>query len=174
MVVVSMVFAFVACTSVQTALAGGEQALLSEVPAAAKKAALTAVKGLKLTKAEMEQENDKTIYELKGSADGKKYSVEVEADGKNVKVEEESDTDPEDASLSTVPATVRQVATGAVKGITLTEVELEKDGERNAYIFKGATKASLFHWGKSYRIKVSMDGKLLSAEEEEDAEDEKD
>ncbi len=166
-------FGLVGDGSVKSAFADGDQVLLSTVPEASKKAAVAAVKGLTLTKAEMEKEADRTVYELTGNADGKTNTVEVTQDGKILKVEE-GNTDGEEVSLASVPKAVSNAAVAAFKGVKLTEAEVEVEGNRTVYEFKGVTKASLFHWGKAYRIRVSADGKLITVEEEKEAEDEQD
>jgi hypothetical protein len=58
---------------------------LSAVPAAALKAAEKAVAGLKAEEAEVESV---LIYELVGTADGKRYEVEVTAEGTVIETEE--------------------------------------------------------------------------------------
>jgi len=70
---------------------------LDEVPDAVKSAALAAVKGLQLTKAEKETEDGALVYELEGTAGGEEYEVKVSTDGKVLKVEKEKDKDEEEA-----------------------------------------------------------------------------
>ncbi len=172
--VISMVLGLIGCAFINLAYADGDQALLATVPKAAKDAAVAAVKGIKLTKAEAEQEGEHTVYELKGKADGTNYTVEVTEDGKNIKVEQEGDTDGEEATLATVPKAAKDAAVAAVKGIKLTEVEVEKEKDQTVYDFKGNTPSSLFHWGKEYSVRVTADGKVIKVVEQEEVEDEKD
>lgn len=166
-------FGLVGDRSVKSAFADGDQVLISTVPKAAKKAAVAAVKGLTLTKAEMEKEADRTVYELTGNADGKTNTVEVTQEGKILKVEE-GNTDREKVPLASVPKAVSNAAVAAVKGLKLTEAEVEVEGNRTVYELKGATRDSLFHWSKTYRIRVSADGKLITVDEEKEANDEQD
>lgn len=69
---------------------------LSEVPQAAKDAALAAVPGLVLSEAEKESEDGVTTYCLEGEANGAEYEIEVTADGRVIEVESEDDDDDED------------------------------------------------------------------------------
>ena len=64
---------------------------LADVPAPAREAAAGAVEGIELTGAEVEREGGQLVYELKGTADGKKYEIEVTADGKILEVEPDDD-----------------------------------------------------------------------------------
>jgi hypothetical protein len=66
-----------------------EKIPLADVPAVVKDAAVKAVDGLTLTKAEKEVKNGAVVYELEGTASGKEYEVKVSADGKVLKAEEE-------------------------------------------------------------------------------------
>ncbi len=60
---------------------------LSQVPKSIKKAAKEAVKGIKLTEAELED----GVYELKGYVGDQKYEVKITPKGKVVKIEKEED-----------------------------------------------------------------------------------
>ena len=62
---------------------------VSEVPAAAIKAAEGAVDGLEIRRAEAEDKNGRTVYEIKGKANGVKHEVKVTADGEVLKVKTE-------------------------------------------------------------------------------------
>lgn len=66
-----------------------EKVALDQVPAVVKDAAVKAVAGLTLTKADKEVKGGVVVYDLEGTAGGKEYDVEVSADGKVLKVEEE-------------------------------------------------------------------------------------
>jgi uncharacterized membrane protein YkoI len=69
---------------------------LSEVPAVVKHAAITAVPGLVLRSAEIEEENGASIYSLEGDANGKQWCVEVSPNGDVLDVEQEDDDDDDD------------------------------------------------------------------------------
>lgn len=69
---------------------------MSEVPQAAKDAALAAVPGLVIAEAETETENGVRVYCLEGMARGKAYEVEVTADGAVLEIESESESDEDD------------------------------------------------------------------------------
>ena len=73
------------CASLDDLFENEKEIPLSEVPAAAVKAAQGAVAGITLTEAEVD-----------GSADGKEYEIEVTAEGKVLEVEEETEDDEED------------------------------------------------------------------------------
>ena len=72
--------------------------------------------------------------------------------------------DEKEISLSQVPAKAVQGAQRAVKGITLTEAEVEEDG-RTVYELEGTAN------GKEYEIEVTADGKVLGVEQEADDDD---
>jgi hypothetical protein len=80
--------------------------------------------------------------------------------------------DGDQVLLSAVPKAAKEAAVAAVKGITLTEVEVEKENGQAVYEFKGNTKASLFRWAKEYSIKVTADGKIIKVMEKEKEEGE--
>ena len=91
-VVVALVLvSFVGCASLEGIFEDEETVPLSEVPAKVKAAASNAVKGIELTEAEVEREDDRVVYELEGEANGKEYEIEVTADGEVLEVEEEED-----------------------------------------------------------------------------------
>ena len=62
--------------------------------------------------------------------------------------------------LSQVPQPAIGATEGAVKGITLTEAEMEKKDGQTVYILEGEAA------GKEYEIEVTADGKVLEVEEE--------
>ena len=62
---------------------------LSQVPEKIKEIAAKAVKGLKLTEAELED----GVYELKGYVDGEKYEIKINRNGKVIKKEKDNDDD---------------------------------------------------------------------------------
>jgi hypothetical protein len=64
---------------------------VADIPAAVKAAAEKAVPGLVITEAEVETQNGSTVYELEGTAGGKKCEVKVRADGEVVRVKSEGD-----------------------------------------------------------------------------------
>ena len=73
--------------------------------------------------------------------------------------------DEEEIPLSKVPTNVLKAATAAVKGIVLTEAEIEKEKGEIVYELEG--KAN----GKEYEIKVTAQGKVLEIEDEDEDED---
>jgi uncharacterized membrane protein YkoI len=66
---------------------------LNDVPSAVKAAAVQAVPGLVLTKAEKETEHGQLVYSLSGTADGVEYEVEVSASGTVNEVERDGGDD---------------------------------------------------------------------------------
>ena len=60
---------------------------LSEVPAAVTAAAEGAVDGLEIRSAEAEDKNGRTVYEIKGLADGIRHEIKVGENGEVLKVE---------------------------------------------------------------------------------------
>lgn len=62
---------------------------ISDVPAAAVKAAEGAVDGIKLKSAEAKVKDGRTFYEIDGKANGVKHEVKVTADGQVLKVKTE-------------------------------------------------------------------------------------
>lgn len=66
---------------------------LGDVPDAVKSAAIRAVPGLVLTKAEKETERGATVYSVEGTVDGIEYEVEVSASGDVTEIEREGDDD---------------------------------------------------------------------------------
>jgi uncharacterized membrane protein YkoI len=130
-----------------------ERVPLDRVPAAAKAAADKAVPGVRWKKAEKEQEDGKTIYELKGrDPKGKKIEVEVSPDGKQVSVEEK-------ISLDAVPTAVKQAADKAVPGAKWKWAEQENEGGKTFYELKGRDPK-----GKKVKLEISADGKQVTAE----------
>ena len=95
----SSVLVIVGCSQVESRASigaarrsGGDTAVaLADVPAHVKEAALKAVPGLVLTKAETEVENGVTIYDLTGTAGGKEHEVEVTANGTVQEIESGDD-----------------------------------------------------------------------------------
>ncbi|MBI3832228.1 MAG: sigma-70 family RNA polymerase sigma factor [Planctomycetes bacterium] len=68
------------------------------LPPEIKAAAEAALKGFKIAKVEKETKGGKTIYDIEGTADGKRYELEVSAEGKVLEVKEaDEDEDKEDA-----------------------------------------------------------------------------
>ena len=64
---------------------------LSQVPAAALKAAEAAIPGATFTAAEKEVEHGTTVYSISGTAGGKPCEVEVTPDGKVTEIEQGDD-----------------------------------------------------------------------------------
>ena len=79
---------FTACLIASPTLWAQEESIpLADVPAIVIEAAETAVEGLQITSAEIEVEDDQTVYELEGTADGSEYEIEVSADGQVLEIE---------------------------------------------------------------------------------------
>ena len=74
----------------------------------------------------------------------------------------------ESVPLSEVPAPALNAAKAAVKGIVLTEAEVEKEDGQIVYELEG--KAN----GKEYEIEVTAEGKVLEVEEEDEDHEDKD
>jgi hypothetical protein len=149
---------------------------VKQVPKSVIKAARQAVKGFKPSEVEVEAI---LIFELEGTADGKTYEIEVAANGKVLSSEAEEDEDENDAEdqedadeddepeleipLSSVPSAVKSAAMKAVKGLTLSEAEVETV---LVYELEGTAR------GKAYEISVTAEGDVIAIEEE--GQDEKD
>ncbi len=68
--------------------AAEKEIALAELPAVVM-AAVTAEKpGIEITEASVEIEDNASVYELEGKADGKEYEIEVTTDGKILELEE--------------------------------------------------------------------------------------
>jgi hypothetical protein len=76
------------CASHESICKKQKEVPLSYVPVMAAEAARQAVENITLMKAGVEKE-DRTVYVLEGTADGKKYEIEVTADGKVLEVEQQ-------------------------------------------------------------------------------------
>jgi uncharacterized membrane protein YkoI len=63
--------------------------------------------------------------------------------------------------LSEVPAPAIAAAKGAVKGIVLTEAEMEKEDGQTVYELEGTAD------GKNYEIEVTAEGKVLEVEQDD-------
>ncbi len=70
-----------------------EKIALDKVPAEVIAAAEKAVPGFKATEAEKESKNGAVVYELDGTANGKKYEVKIDASGKVLKAGEDKEDD---------------------------------------------------------------------------------
>jgi hypothetical protein len=86
----------VACASLGTCCDDEREIPLADVPAAARAAAEQAVPGIRLTEAEVEEEDDRRVFVLEGVLDGKEYEIEVTADGTVLEVEPSGDADHDD------------------------------------------------------------------------------
>ncbi len=73
-----------------------EKVALDAVPQQVKDAALAAVPGLVLEKAEREVEKGVLVYDLEGKAGGIRYEVEVTAAGKVTEIEKGDEDDDDD------------------------------------------------------------------------------
>lgn len=137
---------------------------LTKVPALVTNAAKKAVPNLKITGAETEQNDNKTIYELKGNADGKDYEIKIAPDGKVLKTEiDDEDDDCEDAEdieLSDIPVKVKTAVVQKVPGIKLTEAEMKIKSSGTVYEVEGSAN------GYDYEIKVTREGNILKVEKE--------
>ncbi|MDP6523051.1 MAG: PepSY domain-containing protein [Kiritimatiellia bacterium] len=67
----------------------------------------------------------------------------------------------QEIELSAVPAAALNAAKGAVKGIVLTEAEMEEEDGQVLYELEGTAN------GKTYEIEVTAEGKVLEVEEDE-------
>lgn len=86
----------VGCASLESSSEDEKEIPISQVPERVVAAAQGAVKGITLTEAEVEEEDDQTVYELEGTADGTEYEIEVTADGKILEVNKENEDEDED------------------------------------------------------------------------------
>jgi uncharacterized membrane protein YkoI len=69
---------------------------LSEVPSVVLAAAQDTLPGIEITEAEVEQEENKTVYELEGKLGDITYEMEIDAQGKILEVEKAGDQEVED------------------------------------------------------------------------------
>ncbi len=93
-IVIGLLLTFiVGCEAIESAFEGEKEIPLSQVPKEAVAAAQSAVEGITLTEAEVEEEKGQTVYELEGMANGIEYEIEVTADGKVLEVEQEIEDD---------------------------------------------------------------------------------
>jgi uncharacterized membrane protein YkoI len=69
---------------------------LAQVPDAAIAAAKSAVDGIALKEAEVEDEDGQTIYILEGVAGGQEYEIEVTGEGKVLEVEQQTEAGEKD------------------------------------------------------------------------------
>jgi len=81
------------CASLESMSEDEKEISLSQVPAAAMKAAENAVENITITEAEIEEEDGQVVFELEGITDGIEYEIEVTADGKVLEVEREDEDD---------------------------------------------------------------------------------
>ena len=80
-----LTFTFIIATPVWA----DEDIPLDQVPDAAIQAVRTEIPGINITEASIESENEMTVYELEGTADGNEYEVEVTADGRILEIEDD-------------------------------------------------------------------------------------
>lgn len=66
---------------------------LKDVPIAVIKTAKDAVKGIVIEKAEVEEENGVTVYEIKGTTKEFEYELEISKDGKLLELKQERKKD---------------------------------------------------------------------------------
>jgi uncharacterized membrane protein YkoI len=137
---------------------------LTEVPASIMNTAKKAVPGIKITGAETEQNDDETIYELKGNADGNDYEIKISPNGKVLKTEiDDEDDDCEEAKdieLSAIPIKVKTAVFQKVPGIKLTEAEVKIKSSGTVYEVEGNAN------GYDYEIKVTREGNIQKVEKE--------
>ena len=69
--------------------------------------------------------------------------------------------------VSQVPKAAMEAAQNAVKGVNLTEAEVEEENGQTVYTLEG--KATN---GKEYKIEVTADGKVLEVKQEDEDNDE--
>ena len=139
---------------------------LKDLPAAVRATAQAQVPGGRLTEAELETEDGRTLYSIDAvTSAGKKLEIEVSTDGKLIKVEKDDDDedDSKDVALKDLPAAVRSTAEAHVPGGKLTEAELETEDGKTLYSIDAVTSA-----GKKLEIEVSTDGKLVKVEKDDD------
>ena len=137
-----------------------ENIALSEVPEVVKNAALDAVEGIELFKAELEKKASGEIYELEGKVNGKVYEIKIKPDGTVIKkkIERGEKEEEEDVDIADVPDSIKDVAYRVLQGIELTKAELEKKAYGEVYELKGKLD------DKVYEIKILTDGTLLKVE----------
>lgn len=86
---IAPLFLVVGCSS-QLGIEDSEtEILLSDVPPQVLAAARTALPGIELSSAELEEENGEIVLELSGILDGKEYEIEISPDGQVLEIEED-------------------------------------------------------------------------------------
>ncbi len=80
---------FMGCATIESLFEREKPIPLSQVPAAALKAAEAAVEGIVLTGAEVEEEDGRPVYEIQGHTKGMEYEIEVTADGRVIDIEKD-------------------------------------------------------------------------------------
>lgn len=84
------------CASLESMFENEKEIPLAQVPDAAIAATKSAVDGIALKEAEVEDEDGQTVYILEGVAGGQEYEIEVTAEGKVLKVEQETNANGKD------------------------------------------------------------------------------
>jgi len=85
---------FVGCASIKSMCSDNEvKVALSSVPKAVTDTASATLKGFTATEASMEKHEGRTVYELKGKADGQEYEIKITAEGKIIRLKLEEDED---------------------------------------------------------------------------------
>jgi ABC-type Zn2+ transport system substrate-binding protein/surface adhesin len=170
-------------------LGDDQELALDRVPAKVRQAAMKAVKGITLEEAEVEAvlifELEGTVgekeYEIEITAEGQVLAVEIEeveteeddAENDGKKGESRDDDEEDDAGeedddeaeheleipVSSVPKAVMAAALKAVKGIRLTEAEVE-----SVLVYELEGTAS----GKEYEIEITAEGEVIEVEAEDD------
>lgn len=86
----------VGCATLESMFEDEKEIPLAQVPDAAIAAAKSAVDGIALKEAEVEDEDGQTVYLLEGVAGGQEYEIEVTAEGKVLEVEQQTEDDTKD------------------------------------------------------------------------------
>lgn len=102
------------------------------------------------------------LWKTTGFADNAGCELLISAKGKVRRVEKE---DAIPISVSEIPEKVKQAALNKVKGLKITEAEMEIENGKKVYEIEGTAN------DKEYEIEIDADGKILDIDKDDDDDD---
>lgn len=131
------------------------------IPAKVREAAEAEYPGIKLDAVKLSRSENGFVYQVIGTAEGKRYAIDVDPDGNVLQVEEKDDG----VGLGDVPAAAKKAALEALKDAHLVQARVMPA--------KGSSEAKLYaieatKGGKEYEILVSAKGDVRSVREAKD------
>lgn len=137
---------------VSPALAAEEAKVeLSAVPKAVMDTAMKEVSGFKATTANSEMEDGKTVYEIQGTADGKKVEVDVMEDGTLDEVETETE-------MGALPGAVTTAVMAKMPNFKASKIEESRRSAGTYYEIEGMDGSNKMD------IEIMADGSGMKAE----------